>query len=103
MKRAAGVIGVVCAVLALLLLALGVREEVVIVPLLVIGLAGLFFTGRRQRRGGRRGLTIATLKTPIVYGERHYVPRVRSGFRWCLEREQLRRRDRRGARRARKP
>jgi hypothetical protein len=34
----------VCAVLALLLLALGVREEVVIVPLLVIGLAGLFFT-----------------------------------------------------------
>jgi hypothetical protein len=44
MKRAAGFIGFVCALLALLLLILGVREAAVIVPLLVIGLVGLSFT-----------------------------------------------------------
>jgi hypothetical protein len=50
MKRAAGAIGFVCALLALLLLVLGVREAAVVVPLLVIGLVGLFFT-----MGGRAG------------------------------------------------
>jgi len=44
MKRVAAVIGFACGVLAILLLALGVREEAVIVPLLVIALVGLLFT-----------------------------------------------------------
>jgi hypothetical protein len=42
--RVAGAIGFICAVLAIVLLAVGVREGVVIVPLLVIGLGGLLFT-----------------------------------------------------------
>ena len=50
MKRVAGVIGTVCALLALALLAVGVREEVVLVPLFVLGLVGLAFTV-----GGRAG------------------------------------------------
>jgi hypothetical protein len=53
-KRVAGVIGFLCALLAFLLLAVGVREEVVIVPLLVLGLLGLGFTvgGRAGAAGG---------------------------------------------------
>jgi hypothetical protein len=43
-KRAASVIGFVCALLALLLLVVGVRDAAVVVPLLVIGLVGLSFT-----------------------------------------------------------
>jgi hypothetical protein len=54
MRRAAAVIGVVCALLALVLLAVGVRQEIVLVPLFVIGLAGLAFTV-----GGRAGVASA--------------------------------------------
>lgn len=44
MKRAVVAIGAICGVLGIVLLVAGVKEEWLVVPLLVIGVIGLGFT-----------------------------------------------------------